>query len=165
METVKAEPRGCSDRHQRGAAALEFALVFPLLFVLFYSIVVYAYLFVLQESLSYAAQESAAAAIAVSPLQAGPDYDALVTQRVRSRASEVLGWLPERQRGRVLGTGGERVSVNFRPDPATGASLVDVGLVFDADGLFPRFALPLIGKLPPMPEELVASGSALIGEV
>ena len=124
----------------------------------------YAYLFVLQESITYAAQESASAALLVSPTEAGDDYDALVTQQVRQRAAEVLDWLPAAQRARVLGSGGENVGVEFAADAATGASLVQVNLRFDAEGLFPSFSLA-IGRLPPMPSELLATGSVLVGEV
>ncbi len=154
-------------RHQSGATAVEFALVFPMLFILFYSVVVYSYLFVLQESISFAAQESAAAAHRVNPV-GNPDFDTSVAQQVRARAAEVLDWLPSAQKSRVLGeaacAGGESSSsgVEVCVDGAT--NVVQVKLRFDVDGLFPVLSMPLIGQLPPMPPQLVGSGSALVGE-
>ncbi len=151
-------------RRHAGATALEFALVFPLLFILFYGVVVYSYLFVLQESITYAAQESAAAAVSVSPTDAGAQYDALVIQQVRRRALDVLEWLPEDQRDRVIGGAGELVEVQFSTD-AGGGSVVRVELRFRVAGLFPIFSFPLLGQLPPMPDELRATGTVLVGEV
>jgi Flp pilus assembly protein TadG len=48
---------------QRGIAALEFAIVFPVLFVLLYGIITYALILVAQQSLTLAAAEGARAAL------------------------------------------------------------------------------------------------------
>ena len=48
---------------QRGASAMEFALVFPVLFTLLYAMVSYALLFAAQHSLSQAAADGARAAM------------------------------------------------------------------------------------------------------
>ncbi|BAO89970.1 TadE/TadG family type IV pilus assembly protein [Caballeronia cordobensis] len=51
-------------RHaQRGNMAIEFAIVFPLFFVVFYAIVTYSIIFVAQQSLTLAAEEGARAAL------------------------------------------------------------------------------------------------------
>lgn len=55
--------RLASRRSQRGASAVEFAIVFPLFFVIFYAIVTYSMIFVAQQSLSLAASEGARAAL------------------------------------------------------------------------------------------------------
>ena len=166
-------PSACGGGHQattgrqRGATAVEFALVFPMLFVVFYSVVVYSYLFVLQENISFAAQESAAAAHRVNPV-GNPDFDGNVTTQVQERAAEVLAWLPESQRSRVLNAaacaGGEsnESGVEVCVDGAT--NVVTVNLRFNVDGLFPVLRMPLLGELPPMPDMLVGSGTALVGE-
>lgn len=153
---------------QRGATAVEFALIFPVLFVLLYSAVVYSYLFVLQESISFAAQESAAAAHRVNPV-GNPTFDATVAAEVRARAAEVLSWLPASQQARVLqdvpcsGGGGAASGVEVCIDNAT--QVVSVNLRFDVNGLFPVISMPLLGQLPPMPNQLLGSGSALVGEI
>jgi Flp pilus assembly protein TadG len=153
---------------QTGATAVEFALVFPMLFVLFYSVVVYSYLFVLQESISFAAQESAAAAHRVDPV-ANEDFDGSVRTQVRARAAEVLDWLPASQKARVLGDaacagGGGEASTGIEVCVNDATNVVRVSLRFDVDGLFPVIRMPLIGELPPMPQFLVGSGTALVGE-
>jgi Flp pilus assembly protein TadG len=51
-------------RHtQRGSSAVEFALVFPLFFMIFYAIVTFSMIFVAQQSLTLAAEEGARAAL------------------------------------------------------------------------------------------------------
>lgn len=152
---------------QRGATAVEFALVFPMLFVLFYSVVVYSYLFVLQESISFAAQESAAAAHRVNPI-GNTDFDTTVTTQVRERAAEVLAWLPETQQNRVLGSascaGGNSTESGIEVCINGATNVVTVNLRFNVDGLFPVMRMPLLGELPPMPDLLVGSGTALVGD-
>lgn len=143
---------------QRGATATEFALVFPLLFLLLYGMIVYAYIFLVNESITFVAQEAAEAAVAVEPDTAG--YQALVTQRVRTTAVDLLGWMPAGQRDRVVGSAGERVQVQF--EQSGGQDVVRVELEFDLDGFFPTVSLPLVGRVPPMPESLGATAIALL---
>lgn len=50
-------------RPQRGAAAVEYALVFPVLFLLFYGILSYGLIFLLRLSLQHSAEEGARAAL------------------------------------------------------------------------------------------------------
>lgn len=49
--------------HASGSAAVEFALVFPLLFTVLYGIVTYSVLFVAEQNLTLAAEEGARAAL------------------------------------------------------------------------------------------------------
>ena len=148
-------------RQQRGATATEFALVFPLLFLLLYGLIVYAYVFLINESITFVAQEAAEAAVAVNPdAQPSGAYQAQVTQRVRTTAVDLLGWLPANQRERVVGSTGERVQVQF--ETSGGQDVVRIDLQFDLDGLFPTVRLPLVGQVPPMPESLGANAIALL---
>ncbi|OXI48870.1 TadE/TadG family type IV pilus assembly protein [Burkholderia aenigmatica] len=48
---------------QRGATAIEVALTFPLFFLIFYAIVTFGMIFVIQQSLTFAASEGARAAL------------------------------------------------------------------------------------------------------
>ncbi|NOT17349.1 MAG: pilus assembly protein [Sulfuriferula sp.] len=52
---------------QRGAVAIEFALVFPIFFVLMYGIVTYSVIFLAQQSITLAAEEGARAALRYAP--------------------------------------------------------------------------------------------------
>lgn len=155
-------------RRQRGAAAMEFALVFPFLFLLIYGTVVYSYLFVLQQALVFAAQESAEAAVKVDP-ETGSD--AQITQAVQQMAVSVLSWLPQAQRDRVLGdANGSAVSVTLCeegqafPCPADTSAVV-VRLTFNVASpnyLFPVISLFGVGAVPPMPATLTAMAVARI---
>lgn len=72
---------------QRGVAAIEFALVFPVFFMLLYGILTYCLIFVAQQSLALAAEEGARAALryAATPAARGTTACAVATQAV--------GWL------------------------------------------------------------------------
>ncbi|GGB97797.1 hypothetical protein GCM10007205_03850 [Oxalicibacterium flavum] len=50
-------------RRQQGASAIEFALVFPLFFLIFYAIITYGLILVAQQSVTLAAAEGARAAL------------------------------------------------------------------------------------------------------
>ncbi|MCW3695179.1 MULTISPECIES: TadE/TadG family type IV pilus assembly protein [Burkholderia] len=74
-------------RRQRGATAVEFAIVFPLFFVIFYAILSFGMIFVIQQSLTLAASEGA---------RAGLSYAPNLTTRVanaKTTTQNVLGWL------------------------------------------------------------------------
>lgn len=143
---------------QKGGAAVEFAFVFPVMFLVMYGVVVYAYMFVLQESLNFAAQEAAESAVAVDPRRSvTPDYESVVDQRIRATAQGVLGWLPEAQKERVLGAEGSKVGVTFGTTAdAPPTDTVTVTLNYELAGLFPVLDLYFVGEIPPMPSVLRA---------
>lgn len=153
---------------QSGAAAVEFALVFPILFMLIYGMIVYAYLFVLQQSLVFAAQEAAEAVVQVDP-RVGTDLQR--RQTAQQMAARILSWLPEAQRARVLGdNNGSAVSVTTCeigqafPCP-TDTSAVVVRLTFNVASpsyLFPVITFVGLGPVPPMPSALTAMAVARI---
>lgn len=156
---------------QRGAAAVEFAFIFPLLFLLMYGIVVYSYVFVLNSALHFAAQEAAQSVVRVMP-EAGEDVK---RQRAQMTARAALDWLPAGQRGRVVGESGEAVQVGFCPGlsgevcPDCPAGATDCGAVVVTlefglldPPLFPRVTLPFVGTVPPLPSQLRAQAVARI---
>ncbi|MGB0220866.1 TadE/TadG family type IV pilus assembly protein [Sinimarinibacterium flocculans] len=153
---------GWKHRAQSGAALVEFAFVFPILFLLVYGVIVYAYIYVLKQSIVYAAQEAAEAAVAVDP----SIDDAFAQQQtvVRATAVAALSWLPESQQARVVGSGGERVEVTLCPmgtqDCPTDSDALRVTLRFDIanpSSLFPVLNLYIVGSVPPLPDTLTAS--------
>lgn len=85
-------------RRQHGVAALEFVLVFPVFFIVFYSIVTYGLIMVAQQSISLAASEGARAAMRYTT------SDAIRTLNAQNAAIGVNGaasWLA----GRLVFTG------------------------------------------------------------
>lgn len=140
---------------------MEFAFVFPILFLMVYGVVVYAYIFVIHESINYAAQEAAIAAVSVPP--STPGYASAVEARARATAAATLSWLPADQLDRVLGSGGEKAEVTFRP--AGDSDGIQVTLRFrlkEPAPLFPVISLPLVGDVPRLPDQIVAQALARI---
>lgn len=76
---------------QSGASAVEFAIIFPLMAIMMYSTIVYSYVYVLQQSLNFAAQQGAQAAVAVIP--SGNTYTQQVAQATAT-AQYTLNWIP-----------------------------------------------------------------------
>ncbi len=160
MKTGRHPSASFGKTAQRGASAVEFAFVFPVLFLLVYGVIVYSYVYVLQQAITYSAQQSAEAAVAVNPMP----QDTLNTRietRVRAVAVSSLNWLPSDQRARVIGATGEKVLVVFETID-TEQSVVKVTLQFTVTGLFPSLTLPLVGAIPPLPSQLRAQAVARI---
>lgn len=156
---------GRERRRQGGGAVVEFAFVFPILFLLVYGVIVYAYIYVLQQTLVYAAQESAESAVSVDPMLADQlGFDAAYPPVVRATAVSVLSWLPASQRARVVGSSGERVEVERcpqgTPDCPIDGNALRVTLRFDLmqpTSLFPVLTLYSVGTVPPLPNTLTAT--------
>lgn len=147
-------------RLQRGASAVEFAFVFPILFLLVYGVIVYSYVYVIQQAITYGAQQSAEAAVAVNP-QPAASLNTRIEQRVRAVALQSLNWLPASQVARLRGQDGNVGRVSFETIDAD-ESVVRVTLEFQVPGLFPTLTLPLVGTIPPLPPLLRAQAIARI---
>jgi Flp pilus assembly protein TadG len=61
--SISRQKRPAGRRKQRGNMAIEFAIIFPLFFYVFYAIVTYSLIFVAQQSLTLAAEEGARSAL------------------------------------------------------------------------------------------------------
>ncbi len=86
-------------QRQRGATAVEFAMVFPLFFLIFYAIVTFGLIFAVQQNLTLAATEGARAAlnyISESKGLANPQAQALTDRAnaARTVAQNFTKWLP-----------------------------------------------------------------------
>jgi len=155
-------------KRQAGGAMVEFAFVFPILFLLVYGVIVYAYVYVIQQSITYAAQEAAEAAVAVDPEQDDP-----FTQQqdvARQMAISALSWLPESQKARVLGEAGDKVEVELCEMGGDGCPADSDGLIVRlrftvrpegsgcaTNALFPMLNLYMVGCVPPLPATLSAT--------
>jgi Flp pilus assembly protein TadG len=76
---------------QRGMAALEFAMLFPVFFLICYGIVTYGLLFAAQQTLTLAAEEGARAAQAYQPAN---NMSAALALRRSTACSTATGVLP-----------------------------------------------------------------------
>ncbi len=167
MRGLRLQSGSGARRRQSGAAAVEFAFVFPILFMLMYGTVVYSYVFVLQQSLHYAVQEAAEAAVKVDP--GAPGADSLRESNARAAATRALSWMPPSQRVRVVGDSGERVGVTLcgagsaNCPPDSDAITVTLNFdMFDPSPLFPVLNIFIVGSVPPLPERLTASATARV---
>lgn len=86
----RAAPRSRLRRQngQRGVYALEWAFIFPVFFALLYGIICYGLTFLVRESMQYAVEEGARAA-----LRYAPSWSARETA-VRATVADALSWLP-----------------------------------------------------------------------
>lgn len=135
---------GRGKRVQRGIAAVEFALAFPLFFAVFYAIVMFSMIFLVQQSLTTAAAEGARAALVY---QNATDPTSALTLRAEAactRALAVVNWL----------TTAPQCTQTFNMAPAgcTGNTAMDCVQVtlsypWGTNPLVP--ALPLMGLLAP----------------
>lgn len=146
-------------RRQKGAAAIEFALIFILFFVLFYAIVAYSLAMLLMQGLTQAAEEGVRAAIAVNPLAYGSDadYATSVEATARARAAAALSWLPTKARQQIID--GNNISAGLA------GSVVTVTVTYPnyaTNGLVPTLTIPLIGAVPRVPTDLVGQASLQI---
>lgn len=150
---------GSGHRRQRGAAAIEFALLFILFFVLFYAIVSYSLAMLLMQGLTQAAEEGARAAIAVDPLAYASDaaYQSAVETAAEGRVASALDWLPNKAKQQVIdGNQIQAVLAN---------SVVTVTVTYPnyaSNGLVPTLTIPLIGAVPRLPTNLVGTASLKI---
>jgi Flp pilus assembly protein TadG len=152
--------RHCGRRsRQRGVSATEFALVFPLLMALCYSTIVYGYVYMVQQSINFAAQTGAQAAVGLVP---GATNQSSIIQ---SAAGNALAWLPASQQSRLTIVSGSNASYCNVP-AAQQASVIIVQVSFAVGGssttasLFPTFSLPAVGNFPILPTNLYACAVA-----
>ena len=147
-----------SIKRQRGAAAIEFALLFVPMFALFYALASYGLIMALMQGMTLAAEEGARAAIAVDRVAYADDADYLnsgVIPRVRARVGSSLEWLPDPLQARVLGSNNELVLVELTGEANVLSVTVRYANYSDAP-LIPTLQLPGIGAVPRVGEQLEA---------
>lgn len=101
---------------QRGVAAIEFALVFVIFFLVLYGIISYGVVFAIQHSLTHAANEGARAAVADAA-----NMGERVT-RATLTANNAVAW---------LGTRAPAPAITFPPCPNIGFTCIRVSLTYN----------------------------------
>jgi Flp pilus assembly protein TadG len=88
------KPPNARRRAQRGTMAVEFAMVFPVFFLVFYAIATYSMIFVAQQSLTLAASEGARAALRYQPgASSAAGALALRASAACATATGLVNWL------------------------------------------------------------------------
>lgn len=145
-------------RYQRGASAIEFALIFPIVFAIVYGGIAYGYVYFLQQRINFLAQEAVRAAISVAP---GVDSDAYLAQ-AQAAANQAItnnftlaGVAVPPALGVTFSLQGD-----LQGDAVAGETLVVV-LTYNLNNptLFPTIPIPLVGAIPPLPAELQATAA------
>ena len=155
----------CKPNAQRGAAAIEAALMFVIFFSLFYAIVSYSLPLLMVQAFNHAAASGARAGVAVEPQteQCGNGsnlaaYTACVDNRVREVVGDTLAWLPASASNEVLN---ENIDIDF--DEANDLLNVTVSFTGYRDNpLIPTLTLPGIGDVPRLPQDLTGSASVML---
>lgn len=137
-------------RKQKGAVAIEFALVFVIFFAVFYGIVSYSLPLLLMQSFNQSTAEAVRRSVALDP--STPGYATAVRTVATTELSRQLAWIP--------------AALNF--NVATDASATYVGGVLKVTinyptsklkQVIPFLVLPGIGPVPNLPANLSASSS------
>ncbi|MFJ4143501.1 TadE/TadG family type IV pilus assembly protein [Pseudomonas sp. NPDC089734] len=138
-----------SPRKQKGAAAIEFAVVFVVFFAVFYGVVSYSLPLLMVQSFNAATSEAVRRSVALSPTVA--NYSTLVTSQAQSVLLAQLNWIPP-----ALGFSASDTSVSY-----TGGVLT-VSINYPKSKLtriLPVLTLPGIGEVPNLPTNLSAQAS------
>lgn len=157
-------------KNQSGAAAIEFAIVFPLFFLIFYAIITYGLIFAAQQTLTLAAAEGARAAVRYPPPQPvnTPQINARKSAAC-AMANTSLDWL--RKMGTGLGSTacmdsatGDAAGIYVSSDACAGAAATGVSCVkvrinynYASSPLIPK----LFGSLLSLPTPDVLRGAAV----
>jgi len=143
-------PRIFPPRKQKGAAAIEFALVFVIFFGVFYGLVSYSLPLLMLQSFNNAAAEAVRQGVAISPSVAG--YSGVVVAQANAAVVKQTQWIPS-----ALGfNAASYTTVNFD------GKLLKVTIKYPKSQLtqvLPVLTLPVIGDVPNLPTFLSAEAS------
>ncbi|CAH0311038.1 Flp pilus assembly protein TadG [Pseudomonas frederiksbergensis] len=137
-------------RKQKGAVAIEFALVFVIFFAVFYGLVSYSLPLLLMQSFNKSTAEAVRRSVALDPSTA--NYDTAVRTVATTELTRQLAWIP--------------AALNF--NVATDASATYTGGVLTVsinyptsklNQVLPFLVLPGIGSVPNLPPTLTAQSS------
>ncbi|WP_242208428.1 MULTISPECIES: TadE/TadG family type IV pilus assembly protein [unclassified Pseudomonas] len=138
-------------KSQKGAVAIEFALVFIVFFAVFYGLVSYSLPLVMMQSFNQATSEAVRRSVAVDPNT--PNYSTVVINTANATLTQQLSWIRPIF-NLVIGVD---TSVQYS---ASGLLTVQVNYpVSKLNQVMPFLVLPGIGTVPNLPPYLTATSS------
>ncbi|CAI8738562.1 Flp pilus assembly protein TadG [Pseudomonas sp. IT-232MI5] len=138
-------------KSQKGAVAIEFALVFIIFFAVFYGLVSYSLPLVMMQSFNQATSEAVRRSVAVDPNT--PDYSTVVLNTANATLTQQLSWIPP-VFNLVVGVD---TSSQYS---ASGLLTVRVDYpVSKLNQVMPFLVLPVVGTVPSLPTYLTAKSS------
>lgn len=138
-------------RRQKGAAAIEFALVFVMFFAVFYGLLGFSLPLLMVQSFNQAASEAVRRCVALDP--SSGTYAADVQATAKTVLEQQLSWMSGPLKFQVAAD----ANINLTP-----ANLLTVTINYDKAKLtsvMPVLNLPLIGEVPRIPAKLGAQAS------
>ena len=138
--------------NQKGAVAIEFAVVFVIFFAVFYGLLSYSLPFVLMQSFNHATAEAVRRSVAVDPNT--PGYATVVQNTATSTLQQQLSWMPS---ALDLVIGADTSAVYN-----TGNGTLTVSVNYPTRKLnrvIPFLVLPGVGSVPNLPANLSATSS------
>ena len=97
---VDAAMKAILPKKQKGAAAIEFALVFVIFFAVLYGVVSYSLPLLLMQSFNNATSEAVRRSMAVDPT--ATDYQGAVETLAKKVLNEKLSWVPSAVKGNLM---------------------------------------------------------------
>ncbi|PWB29772.1 pilus assembly protein TadE [Pseudomonas sp. SDI] len=138
-------------RRQKGAAAIEFALVFVMFFAVFYGLLGFSLPLLMVQSFNQASSEAVRRCVALDP--SSGTYAADVQATAKAVLEQQLSWMSGPLKFQVAAD----ANINL-----TAANLLTVTINYDKAKLtavIPVLNLPLIGEVPRIPAKLGAQAS------
>lgn len=150
---------------QQGAAAIELALVFSLLFTLLWGVISYTFPLILLQAMNKATAEAIRVAATVPGTSA--DYEGAVKAIAAQELDAQMKWLPAGWVGPLATTSLTNISFssNAACPPSRPACLVTVRLRYsdyENQPIVPSITLPGIGTIPQVPQHLEATAEAIL---
>ena len=137
-------------KKQKGAAAIEFALVFVIFFAVLYGVVSYSLPLLLMQSFNNATSEAVRRSMAVDPTAA--NYGSAVQTLAVSVLNDKLSWVPSAVRGSIVPTATYNATTKVLTASVTLPSTA-------LSAIMPVLKLGII-TVPDLPSDLVAQSSA-----
>ena len=147
MAVITSRLTACFQK-QRGVVAIEFALIFPVLFAVVYAIMSYGMAFFILQSFTYAAEDALRAALATE-CNASTCTVAELKPVVTTQVLNSLDWLS-------VSIVNEAVAAN---DFFTCDADMLCKVRLSATPVLPGITLPLVGEIPDLPDRLVGIAS------
>jgi Flp pilus assembly protein TadG len=170
MNAALRPPRLLSRRHQKGAAGIEFALLFSLFFFVLYGVVSYGIVMAIQQALTHAAAEGARAGVSKVNQTVFSNTNQQQTQQsllATNAATRAFSWLPEVAKGVItvtptwttettpITTGDGTLNINT---PRLTVTVTYPN--YASNPIAPVLDLPGLGQVPRVPVNLVGIATA-----
>ncbi|MBW2939483.1 TadE/TadG family type IV pilus assembly protein [Zhongshania aquimaris] len=148
-------------QRQKGAVAIEFVFIFPVLFIICYAIIVYGLAFLLVQNFTYSSEEVLRAALVCEDCETPEDWETEINTiaNIRLKKDDADGLLIYSPDSLVWSSDCRDASVPEDGEPALDGIICEVTV--SAAPLLDGISMPGFGKLPTLPDQLSGKASLL----